>query len=159
MARAILQSRNLTGFTALTTTTQVLTLTPGNVPDGSTLTRLVGSFTLEYLPAAGSAVRAWISVGLAVIDDTAVVDVALPNSHPDVWLGWWSQPVLLGHGGSDGTALLASDMRVDFDLHGQRILTPSAGIHLRLFSRLVQSINAGTASVRIGLAEFYKLPE
>lgn len=158
MARAIQQSRGLTGFSALTTTTQDLTVTPAGLPDGSTVTRVTGSATLEYMPAAGSAARALIVLGLAVIDDAVTLDVALPNSNPDVWLGWWYQPLLLGHGGSDGTALLARDLVINFDLHGQRILTPSAGVHLRFFSRLVSPITAGTASIRIGLVEFYKLP-
>lgn len=159
MARAIQQSRSLTGFSALTTTTQDLTVTPSGLPDGSTVTRVVGNTVLEYMPAAGSAERALIVVGLAVIDDAVTLDVALPNSNPDVWLWWWYQPLLLNHGGSAGTTLIARDLSVPFDVHGQRILTPSAGVHLRFFSRLVSPITAGTASIRIGLVSFFKLPE
>lgn len=158
MARPIQQSRILTGFSALTTTTQVLTVSPAGLPDAATITRTIGSLVLEYMPTAGSADRALFAIGLAVVDGAEVVDVALPNSHPDVWLGWWYQPLLLNHGGSAGTTQIARDLTLDFDLHGQRILTPSADVDLRFYARLVSAIGAGTASVRIGMAQFYKLP-
>ncbi len=159
MARTIQQSRLLTGFSALTTTTQVLAVSPQGLPDLSTITRCLGSLVVEYLPASGSAERALFCIGLAVTDGSAVIDVAIPNTHPDVWIGWWYQPLLLNHGGSAGTTQIARDMTIPFDLHGQRISNPSADVRLRFYARLVSPINAGTASVRIGMAQFWKLPE
>lgn len=158
VARAIQQVRTLTGFSALTTATQSVLLEPGTVPDGSTVTRLVGSFQLEYLPAAGSAARALIVLGLAVTDSPGTVDVALPNSQPTIWLGWWYQPLMLNLRGSAGTTQVPTERVVDFDVHGQRITSETSGMQLRLFGRLVSTITAGTAAVRIGLTQFYKLP-
>jgi hypothetical protein len=158
VARPIQQSRNLTGFSALTTTTQALTITPAGLPDGATVTRVVGQTVLEYMPAAGSADRALIVVGLGVVNAATVLDVALPNANPDIWLWWWYQPLLLNFGGSSGLVQQARDLSIPFDVHGQRILTPSSGVHLRFFSRLVSPISAGVASIRIGTVQFYKLP-
>lgn len=159
MARAILQSRILQGFGALTTTTQAETLTPANVPDGATITRARGRIVFEYMPASGSADRALIVMGLAVVDPAEILDVALPNSHPDIWLGWWYQPLLLGHGGSAGTTQLPTDLNLDYDVHGQRVLTPTSGPTLRAFARLVGAVGAGTVSIRFSVIQFYKLPE
>lgn len=159
MARAIQQVRNLTELNALDTTTDSRVLTPSDVPDNSTITRLVGNLYLEYIPASGSAARALIAIGLGVTDDAGAVDVALPNSHPDIWLGWWYQPLLLRTGGSSGLIQKPTSQNLPFDLHGQRVVNETTGMQLRLFARLVAAIGAGAISVKIGLTHFYKLPE
>lgn len=159
MARAIRQFRGLTGIGALTTATQDLIISPGDLPDGSTITRLLGSVVLEYMPAAGSADRALVAMGIGAATDAEVIDVALPNSHPDIWLWWWYQPFLLNHGGADGTTQIARDMTIPLDVHGQRILSITTDVRLHFYARLVGAIGAGTVSVRFGLVHLYKLPE
>lgn len=158
MARTISQSRLLTGFSALTTTTQALAISPGSLPDGATLTRTLGQVQLEYLPAAGSAARALIVLGLAVTDDVASLDVALPNSQPEVWVWWYYAPLTLDLRGSSGAVQVPTFRYLDYDVSGQRITNTSAGKRLYVLSRLVSPISAGVAAIRLSATQFYKLP-
>lgn len=158
MARTISQLRSITGFSALTTTTQHTAIEPGTLPDGTTLIRTLGQCQFEYLPVAGSAARALFAVGLGVTDSPGTVDVALPNTQPDIWLWWFYQPLTLNLRGSSGNTQVPTDRYVQYDVAGQRITTPSTGKQLHLFGRLVSPITAGTAAVRISVTQFYKLP-
>src|SRR3546814_6254219 len=58
MARAVRQVRTFSGFTTLTQTTQSVNLTPFNMPDNSTLTRLEGSVHWDFAPQTDTSTTA-----------------------------------------------------------------------------------------------------
>src|SRR3546814_11764609 len=88
MARAVRQVRTFSGFTTLTQTTQSVNLTPFNMPDNSTLTRLEGSVHWDFAPQTDTSTTAaaLMVLGFGCFTVPAVVDVGNPNNNPNIWL-------------------------------------------------------------------------
>lgn len=165
MARTPQWVRTINGFTSLTTTTQFLTLTPGSIPDFSTLTRMVGTLFFDYAPDRdpASSAAALIACGIGVFSVPAAVDPALPNSFPHIFTWWGYQVVRAGFYGTYTDGLTPGTNVVNIDVHGQRQVDSVSNSKLCIWARLVSPISGvgvtPTASLRIGLQHLYLLPE
>lgn len=165
MARSYDWQRSITGISVLTTTTQSVALSPGDLPDFTTVTRIVGNAMFDYAPDRdpASSAAALIAVGIGTFSVPAAVDVALPNALSVGWLWWRYQVVRAGFYGTFVDGLTPGTFNADFDVSGQRQVDSFSATRLYLWARLVSPIvgvgGTPVASVRLGLSILYNLPD
>lgn len=165
MARTFEWRRSITGISVLTTTTQFLALSAGDLPDFTTVTRMVGNAMFDYAPDRdpASSAAALIAAGIGTFSVPSAVDVALPNQFAVGWLWWRYQVVRTGFYGTYVDGLTPGTFNADFDVSGQRQIDSFSQTRLYFWSRLVSPIvGVGvtpTASIRLGVSVLYNLPE
>lgn len=161
MARAVRQVRAFSGFTTLTQTTQRVNLTPFNMPNNSTITRLEGSVHWDFAPQTDTSTTAaaLMVLGFAVVSTPELVDVGTPNNFDNRWL-WWRYEVLRANViGTQAGDFSPASYTETFDVHGQRLIVPLLDQTLYAFARLIAPVTSpAVASIRFGTTAMYLLP-
>lgn len=161
MARSVRQVRTHIDTGDLTTGIFQFNFTPGDLPTGTTLTRLIGAFYFFSRPDADdSAERILYRLGLGVTDTPATVDPSLPNDHPDIWMWWDGTVITMQEQWIDATTSrqVPTSLPISFDVRGQRAIDPVAGRNLYLWARTVGTVGGGLHAIRCNLIAFYLLP-
>lgn len=163
MARSPFWWTTINGFNSITTTTSFLTLSPTTIPEGATLTRIVGQMHFDFAPDPNdtSSPAALIVAALGVFSVPEAIDPANPNDFPHVFL-WWRYQVVRAHQiGISGAIFTPRSTTVDLDVHGQRQMSVASSSRLRLWVKLITPLTGSStpvASLRFGLRHLYLNP-
>lgn len=152
MAREILQSRTFFDQLAVGNLVTQFAVDPDNLPDGSTLTRLIGHVSVniwaDQIPQFGVSVVA----GFIVKQFDEPVDPLVPDATFNPWSWWRFDTVWPGLTDGSQTA------RWEFDVRGQRIISQSTTERLFFVFRGQDFAASETVLLTTSLVGFYKLP-
>ena len=158
MARPRRWNFQVNTFANMDNDVELATIAPGDLPDGSTCTRLLIDGYLEYQPAAELLPRIEWYMGIAVTDTTVGLDPVGANAFPEAWMWWRYQAVTVRPSQTSATQNGPTWGSFSADVHGQRVLTPSAGLNARLAVTLHNAAAGGVKSARIAVRSLYLLP-